>query len=142
MNTTNRTSNLKDFFYNGVSKPVLKEGEYTVHLTKTEYVEHEQNPYVRVYLVDANNEREITTNKFDRGFQIMIAHLKKQLGLEDEEIKVQDFLKDLIENETQFKIWITIYTDPTTQRSNTNINFLKPLEQSQTTAQVVEDEVL
>lgn len=142
MSETIRTSNLKEFFYNGVSKPVLKEGEYTVKLLKTEFVDHEQNPYVKVTLKDVETGREITTNKFDRGFQIMIAHLKKQLELEDEEIKVQDFLKELIDNETNFNIWVTIYTDAKTQRSNTNINFLKPLEQTTQQIEVVEDEVL
>lgn len=137
-----RTSNLKDFFYNGVSRPILKEGEYNVKLLKTEFIDHAQNPYVKVTLKDVETGREITTNKFDRGFQIMIAHLKKQLGLEDEEVKVQDFLQDLIKKEVQFNIWITIYTDANTQRSNTNINFLKPLETTTQTIQVVEDEVL
>lgn len=137
-----RTSNLREFFYNGVSRPILKEGEYNVTLLKTEFIDHEKNPYIKVTLKDVETGREITTNKFDRGFQIMIAHLKKQLGLEDEEVKIQDFLKNLIEKETKFNIWITIYTDANTQRSNTNINFLKPLETTTQTIQVVEDEVL
>ena len=68
----------------------------------------------------------------------MLSHLKKQLQREDEEVVVQDFLNELIENKTQFNVWVTIYTDPNTLRSNTNINFLEPNKPQE--VQVVEDE--
>lgn len=136
MNETKTT--LKDFFYNGTSKAVLKEGKYEVKLLNTEYIEHPQNPYIKVTLQEIATNREITTNKFDRGFQIMIAHLKKQLQKEDQDVKVQEFLNDLIQQGTVFNIWVTIYTDSNTKRSTTNINFLEPLEPVQ--AAVQEDE--
>lgn len=123
-------SNLLDFFKNGVSLPALKEGKYEVVLKSTEFVVNNNNPdnsYIRVTLQDITNGREIITNKFEQGFKIMISHLKKQLSMEDEEVKVQDFLQDLITDETSFNIWITNYVSET-QRTSINVNFLPPLE--------------
>ena len=131
---------LQEFYQNGKSLPVLREGKYDVTLKSTAYVANEQNPnnsYIKVVL-ETDAGRQISTNKFNRGFQIMIAHLKKQLGLEDEEVVVQEFLTKLIEDKTSFNVWVTVYTDPNTKRSNTNINFLEPLEEQDVA--VVDDE--
>lgn len=137
-------SNLLDFYTKGVSKPILKPGDYTVILKKTECVKNEKdenNSYIRITMETTDEaKREIQTNKFDRGFQIMISHLKKQLGREDEEVNVQNFLNKLIENKTPFTIWVTTYEDPNTLRKQTNINFLKPIKQKE--VEIVEDEEL
>lgn len=131
---------LQEFYQNGKSLPILREGKYDVVLKSTAYVANETNPnnsYIKVIL-ETNEGRQISTNKFNRGFQIMIAHLKKQLGREDDEVVVQEFLKELIDNKTPLNVWVTIYTDPNTKRSNTNINFLEPLEEQEVA--VVDDE--
>lgn len=131
---------LQEFYQNGKSLPILREGKYDVVLKSTAYVANETNPnnsYIKVIL-ETNEGRQISTNKFNRGFQIMIAHLKKQLGREDEEVVVQEFLNELINNKTPLNIWVTIYTDPNTKRSNTNINFLEPLDEQEVA--VVDDE--
>jgi hypothetical protein len=133
-------NDLLNFYKSGKSLPILREGKYDVVLKATELVENKTNPnnsYIKVTLVTSEG-RTITTNKFDRGFRIMLSHLKKQLQREDEEVVVQDFLNELIENKTKFNVWVTIYTDPNTLRSNTNINFLEPNKPQE--VQVVEDE--
>ena len=135
---------LLELYEKGISKPVLKPGKYTVVLKKTEFVlneKDENNSYIRVTMETTDeSKREIQTNKFDRGFQIMISHLKKQLGREDEEVVIKDFLEDLIVNNTQFDIWVTTYEDPNTMRKQTNINFLEPIEPKE--VEVVNDEEL
>lgn len=131
---------LQEFYQNGKSLPILREGKYDVVLKSTAYVANEANPnnsYIKVIL-ETNEGRQISTNKFNRGFQIMIAHLKKQLGREDDEVIVQEFLKELIDNKTPLNVWVTIYTDPATKRSNTNINFLEPIEAQEVA--IVDDE--
>lgn len=133
-------NDLLNYYQNGKSLPVLREGKYDVVLKATEFVANETNPnnsYIKVTL-ETTEGRTITTNKFDRGFKIMLAHLKKQLHREDEEVGVQDFLNELITNATPLNIWVTIYTDPNTLRSNTNINFLEPNKPQE--VQVVDDE--
>ena len=139
-------SDLLDFFRNGVSLPVLKDGKYEVTLKSVEYVNNEINPnnsYIRVKMEDTTSKREIFTNKFNGNFQIMISHLKKQLGREDEEIKVQDFLNGLINDKTEFSIWVETWTNEETSRSNLNINFLPPLTKTEktNTVTVEKDEV-
>ena len=135
---------LLELYEKGISKPVLKPGKYTVVLKKTEFVlneKDENNSYIRVTMETTDeSKREIQTNKFDRGFQIMISHLKKQLGREDEKVVIKDFLEDLIANNTQFDIWVTTYEDPNTMRKQTNINFLEPIEPKE--VEVVNDEEL
>lgn len=135
---------LLELYEKGISKPVLKPGKYPVVLKKTEFVlneKDENNSYIRVTMETTDeSKREIQTNKFDRGFSIMISHLKKQLGREDEEVVIKDFLNELIENNTQFDIWVTTYEDPNTMRKQTNINFLEPIEPKE--VEVVNDEEL
>ena len=135
---------LLELYEKGVSKPVLKPGKYNVVLKKTEFVlneKDENNSYIRVTMETTDeSKREIQTNKFDRGFSIMISHLKKQLNREDEEVVIKDFLNELIENNTEFDIWVTTYEDPNTLRKQTNINFLEPIETK--AVEVVEDEEL
>ena len=131
---------LKNFFESGISLPVLKEGKYTVVLKDAVYTEHPNNPYIKVSLLDTANNRVITTNKFDRGFRIMIAHLKKQLNLEDTSVQINEFLTKLKEEKIPFNIWVTTYTDPSTMKSNTNINFLEPLQTP--TIQITEEEII
>ena len=135
---------LLELYEKGISKPVLKPGKYTVVLKKTEFVlneKDENNSYIRVTMETTDeSKREIQTNKFDRGFSIMISHLKKQLGREDEEVVIKDFLNELITNNTQFDIWVTTYEDPNTMRKQTNINFLEPIEPKE--VEVVNDEEL
>lgn len=137
-------SKLLELYNSGVSKPVLKPGKYNVILKKTEFVlneKDENNSYIRITMETTDeSKREIQTNKFDRGFPIMISHLKKQLGREDEEVVIKDFLNELITNETKFDIWVTTYEDPNTLRKQTNINFLEPIETKE--VKVVEDEEL
>lgn len=133
---------LLELYEKGKSLPVLHPGKYEVTLKKIEFVlneKDENNSYFRVTMETTDTaKRAISTNKFDRGFQIMISHLKKQLGKEDEEVFIKAFLDDLIKKNTKFNIWVTTYEDPNTMRKQTNINFLEPIEPKK--VEVVDDE--
>ena len=106
---------LLELYEKGISKPVLKPGKYPVVLKKTEFVlneKDENNSYIRVTMETTDeSKREIQTNKFDRGFQIMISHLKKQLGREDEEVVIKDFDEFFITPKYQEDLGKALYTD-------------------------------
>lgn len=123
---TNTTGGLFDFFKNGVSLPKLKEGKYTATIIKYEMVKPEKidgKPYIKfeIQLPD----RVIVDNRFEKGFPIMIDQLKRQLGLEDQEVVVQQFFDDLINNKTAIDLWIA-YVEVAGKGVYRNINYEAP----------------
>lgn len=132
------SNRLLDMYQKAVFQPALSEGEYTVRMTKHEYVEHKTTPYIKITLVDVNSNREITDNKFEKGFGVMVSHLRQQLGREDEAIQPVEFFNELIKNKVEFKVWIVKRTIDGRQR--TNINFLEPITETVPNTEVVDDE--
>ena len=130
--------------YNSKFKPPLKEGVYKVKMLKHEYVAAENKaPHIRFTfeVVESEDEvnigRQITDNRFEKGFAVMISHLRQQLNRQDEEIDVQEFLNTLISEQTVFNIWVVkriVNGSP-----KTNINFLKPIEEVAPNTEVVDD---
>lgn len=130
--------------YNSKFKPALKEGVYKVKMLKHEYVAAKNKaPYIRFTfeVVESEDEvnvgRQITDNRFEKGFAVMISHLRQQLERQDEEIDVQEFLNTLISEQTTFNIWVVKRTVNGTPK--TNINFLKPIEEVAPNTEVVDD---
>lgn len=119
------TSKLKDML-SATFQPALKEGVYPVKLLKYDLVENEKGDYVKfTFEVLDDTHRQLTENRFEKGFGVMVSHLRQQLGREDEAIQPNIFFNELIEKKTQFNIWITKAEVNGAQR--TNFNFIKPL---------------
>ncbi len=124
--------------YNSTFQPALEEGVYEVKMLSHEYVEKDQKtPYIKFTFEVLNSGRKLTENRFEKGFGVMISHLRQQLGRENEEIVVQDFLNELIANATPFKIWVV--KRMVNGYPRTNFNFLEPITETTPNTDVVED---
>lgn len=125
-------NNLITFYKEGISMPQLNEGVYKCRLVKHKLVDTKpENPYIALEFVTENG-RTLKENRFNQGFQIFISHLKQQLNRGDEEIGVLDFLNELIENKTEFNIWITKFTPANGGQIRSNFNFLEPRKKTDT----------
>lgn len=125
--------------YNSTFQPALAEGVYTVKMLSHEYVANDKAPYIKFafeVLEGDQTGRKLTENRFEKGFGVMISHLRQQLGRADEEIVVQDFLNDLIAKQTPFKIWVVKRMVNGAPR--TNFNFLEPIAEEKPNTTVVE----
>lgn len=123
--------------YNSTFQPALKEGVYQVKMTSHEYVANEKAPYIKFTFETIDNGRKLTENRFEKGFGVMISHLRQQLGRQDEEIVVKDFLDELIANQTPFNIWVVKRIVNGTPK--TNFNFLEPIEETTPNTTVIDD---
>ena len=129
--------------YKSVFQPALAEGIYKVKMLSHEYVEHKNGDYIKFtfeVLDGAAKGRKLTENRFDKGFGVMVSHLRQQLKREDEAVQPIEFFNKLIENETEFKIWIVKRT--VNGYPKTNFNFLEPVKEDKPNTAVVEDEVV
>ncbi len=122
--------------YNSTFQPALAEGEYTVKMLSHEYVENETAPYIKFQFEVIDSGRKLTENRFEKGFGVMVSHLRQQLGRENEAIQPIPFFNELIANETPFKIWVVKRMVNGAPR--TNFNFLEPINEVPNTT-VVED---
>ena len=82
--------------------------------------------------------RKLTENRFDKGFGVMVSHLRQQLKREDEAVQPIEFFNELIKNKVEFKIWVVKRTIDGRQR--TNVNFLEPIAETVPNTEVVDDE--
>lgn len=130
------TNKLLDM-YNSTFQPALAEGEYKVKMTGVEYVDHETAPYFKFQFEDLETGRKLTENRFEKGFGVLVSHLRQQLGRENEAIQPKEFFNELITKATPFTIWIVKRTIDGRQR--TNFNFIRPLEEQPVNTTVVED---
>ena len=132
------TSKLMEM-YKSTFQPALQEGVYTVKMTKHEYVESEKAPYIKFEFEVIGTGRKLVENRFEKGFGVMVSHLRQQLKREHEAIQPIEFFNELIANQTQFNIWVVKRVIDGTPR--TNFNFLKPIEDTKPNVTVVEDAV-
>lgn len=123
--------------YNSTFQPALKEGVYQVKMVSHEYVANEKAPYIKFTFETIDNGRKLTENRFEKGFGVMISHLRQQLGRQDEEIVVKDFLDELIAKQTPFNIWIVKRI--VNGAPKTNFNFLEPIEEAAPNTTVIDD---
>lgn len=122
--------------YNSTFQPALEEGVYEVKMLSHEYVANEKAPYIRFQFEVLNSGRKLTENRFEKGFGVMVSHLRQQLGRENEAIQPQEFFNELIANQTPFKIWVIKRNVNGTPR--TNFNFLEPIAETTPNTNVVE----
>ena len=126
--------------YNSTFQPALAEGTYEVKMLSHEYVANEKAPYIKFTFEVVSGDaagRKLNDNRFEKGFGVMVSHLRQQLGREDEAIQPQVFFNELIENGTVFKIWVVkrmVNGSP-----KTNFNFLEPIKEEVPNTTVVED---
>ena len=126
--------------YNSTFQPALEEGEVKVKLLSHEYVQHQRGDYIKfVFEVveGANKGRKLTENRFEKGFGVMVSHLRQQLGRENEAIQPQRFFNELITNKTEFNIWVVKRMVNGAPR--TNFNFIEPIKEELPNTEVVED---
>lgn len=132
------TSKLMEM-YKSTFQPALSEGVYTVKMLKHEYVENEKAPYIKFEFEVIETGRKLVENRFEKGFGVMVSHLRQQLKRENEAIQPIEFFNELIEKETQFKIWVVKRVIDGTPR--TNFNFLEPIKEEKPNITVVDDTV-
>ena len=131
-------NNLINFYKEGISMPQLNEGVYKCKLISHKLVDTKpENPYVALEF-KTENGRILKENRFNQGFQIFVSHIKQQLGRGDEEIGVMDLLNELVENETEFNIWITKFIPANGGQTRSNFNFLEPRKKTDTGVSVDE----
>lgn len=144
-NTTLNTNKLMDMYKTSTFQPALEVGKYKAKMKKHEYVANPTNPekdYIKfTYEITEGSQkgRELTDNRFEKGFGVMVSHLRQQLGREKEAIQPIPFFNELIEKETNFDIWVTKAV--VNGRQRTNFNFLEPIKEETPDISVVDDEV-
>lgn len=132
-------NNLVNFYKEGISMPQLNEGEYKATLKSHKLVDTKpENPYIALEF-ETESGRILRENRFNQGFQIFISHLKQQLEMGDEEIGVQEFLDKLVEDKTEFTIWVTKYTPANGGQTRSNFHFLEPRKKSEGNGVAVEE---
>lgn len=128
--------------YHSTFQPALSEGVYKVKMLAHEYVTNASADYIKFTFEITKGEqkgRKLTENRFEKGFGVMVSHLRQQLNREDEAVQPIEFFNELIENETEFTIWVT--KTVVNGRQRTNFNFLEPIKEETPNINVVEDEV-
>lgn len=141
-NKTLNTNKLMDMYKNSTFQPALQEGKYKVTMKSHEYVSHTTADYIKFVFEIAEGDqkgRELTENRFEKGFGVMVSHLRQQLGKENEAIQPISFFNELIENKTKFDIWVTKAV--VSGRQRTNFNFLEPIKEEAPNITVVDDEI-
>ena len=122
-----------EYIKTGTSLPRLKENTpYRTILKEWKLVEpadSNQTPHVRLEL--QLEDRVIVDNRFEAGFNIFEIQIKSQLGIEDQEIPVQELLNRLKEEE--FTVWISYTT--VNGRTYTNKNYLPPQQEQETSSE-------
>ena len=112
-----------------ISYNPLTTGEHDVVLHDFRFVPNEttpENSYVRLDLEILDQPgRIINDNRFEKGLDIAISQLRKQLSLEEAPYAV--ILNLLTSKRIRFKAWVSDYTNPKTNQTQKNFNFLPPL---------------
>ena len=90
---------------------------------------------------------ESRNNLFEKDMSIFLSHVRRQLGRQLETIDPRLFLKDLIDNQTEFDCWIVFRTivdknDLTKMRRVRNLLFIEPAPDAtpNATSNVTEDD--
>ena len=131
------TNKLMDM-YNSTFQPALEEGVYNVKMLSHEYVaKDEKTAYIKFQFKVIETGRVLTENRFEKGFGVLVSHLRQQLNRENEAIQPKEFFDELIKNETPFKIWVVKRVVNGAPR--TNFNFLEPIKEVKPNTTVVED---
>lgn len=141
-NKTLNTNKLMDMYKTSTFQPALEVGKYKAVMKSHEYVTHPKTDYIKFTyeIVEGSQKgRELTDNRFEKGFGVMVSHLRQQLGREKEAVQPFEFFNELIEKGTELDIWVTKAV--VNGRQRTNFNFLEPIKEETPDISVVDDEV-
>lgn len=126
--------------YKSTFQPALEEGVYETVLIKHEYVTNDKgNPYIKFTFKVKDSGRILTDNRFEKGFGVLVSHIRQQLNRQNEAITPQTFFDELIKNETTIKIWIVKKTINNIPR--TNFHFLEPIKETKDTTTDAKPEI-
>ena len=115
--------------YKSTFQPALEEGVYETVMTKHEYVANDKgDPYIKFTFKVKDTGRILTDNRFEKGFGVLVSHIRQQLNRQNEAITPQSFFDELINNETTIKIWVVRRAVNGIPR--TNFHFLEPIKES------------
>ena len=124
-------NNLRDLMNNTFAGEIA-EGKHTVTFKDFKYVENENNPdnsYIAI-LFNVDGKREYKRNFFLRDMSILLSHTRRQLGRENEDIVPGVYLKELIDAQTELKIWFSypVVATKSGPRRVQNISWMPPAE--------------
>lgn len=126
--------------YNSTFQPALAEGLYVTKMLSHEYVENNNsNPYIKFTFEVLDGGRKLVENRFEKGFGVLISHLRQQLNRENEAVEPKKFFDELIANQTPIKIWVVKRVVNGYPR--TNFNFLEPIKEEKPNTAVIDDSV-
>lgn len=124
--------------YKSTFQPALEEGVYETIMVSHKYVDNKTAPYIQFTFKVKDSERILTENRFEKGFGVMVSHIRQQLNRQSEAVKPNEFFDELIEKKTTIKIWVVKTTVNGVPR--TNFQFLEPIKKTETPKiEVVED---
>ena len=123
--------------YKSTFQPALEEGVYETEMVSHKYVDNKTAPYIQFTFKVKNSERTLTENRFEKGFGVMVSHIRQQLNRQSEAIKPNEFFDELIKNKTTIKIWVVKTTVNGVPR--TNFQFLEPIKKTGPTIEVIDD---
>lgn len=133
------TNKLMEMYRTGTFQPALQEGKYEVVMLSHEYVAKDKTPYIKFEFEVIETGRKLTENRFEKGFGVMVSHIRQQLGRENEAVQPFEFFNELIANKTPINIWVVKRIVNGYPR--TNFNFLEPIAEPVVNTEVVDDEV-
>ena len=124
-------NNLRDLMSNTFAGEIA-EGKHTVTFKDFKYVENENNPdnsYIAI-LFNVDGKREYKRNFFLRDMSILLSHTRRQLGRENEDIVPGVYIQELIDAQTELKIWFSypVVATKSGPRRVQNISWMPPAE--------------
>ena len=133
------TNKLMEMYRTGTFQPALQEGKYEVKMLSHSYVANDKAPYIKFEFEVIETGRKLTENRFEKGFGVMVSHIRQQLGRENEAVQPFEFFNELIANKTPINIWVVKRVVNGYPR--TNFNFLEPIAEPVVNTEVVDDEI-
>ena len=111
----------------------LVEGHHRITLHAWEYVADRNGNAANDYLTFTfkHEHGESRNNFFEKDMSIFLSHIRRQLDRQQETIDPRLFLKELIDNKTEFDCWVVFRTIPdkmdlTKTRRVRNLLFIEP----------------
>ena len=111
----------------------MVEGHHGVSILAWEYNADRNGNAANDYLTITfeHEHGESRNNFFEKDMSIFLSHVRRQLGRQQETIDPRLFLKELIDNKTEFDCWVVFRTivdknDLTKMRRVRNLLFIEP----------------